>query len=165
MIPLQKLNRRIIDLKASKVDKTKSKPAEGKYIFGAEKVYYAKKSRPPFILKWCVRPSVDSKNPGVPLVESWKYQYGFDFVKAGDYDYWVEGLTPDGDGHFVHGDAVLMKIPTEAYVTKVKEERDEHKNKLRGNVRGFRNRMKQQKADIKDDVLSDIMGGIDIEPQ
>lgn len=163
MIPLYELNRRIVDLRASKVDKIKSNPDRGEYAFKGTKVYYSKKDRPPVIMKWCVRPKYDDKNPGVPLVESWKYHYGFDYVKASDWDYWVEGLRPDSEGHFSHGDAVLMKIPVEEYVKKVKNDRDESKRQLRGGIKSFRSRMRKQKAEIKDDVLGDILG-VDTEP-
>jgi len=164
MIPLQKLNKMIVDLKKSGVDKEKSNPAKGEYVFKNPKVYYKKSDRPDYVIKWCVMQNSDNNNPMIPLTEAWKYQYGFDFVKSSEFDYAVESIRPNGDGYFRVGDAVLMKIPTAVYVEKVIDERKAHDAQLRQQKTSWHAQLKKDGAVIKDDMVSDILG-VAAEPQ
>lgn len=159
MIPLQALNRRILDLKASKVDTEKSTPAN--YVFKGDKKYYSKRSKPKFITKWCTVPN--EKERGVPLLKSWEFLYGFTPVKFNDFDYWVEGITPDGSGHCIHGDAILVKIPIEKYVEKVKADRKASVDATVSGVRSFKARTQKTGGELKNDIVSDILG-IDSQP-
>ena len=167
MIPLQNLKKHIIDLKKSGVDTRKSDVGPGKagkYVYSKEKVIYKKSDRPSVILKWCTMPQENQSNPKIPLTEAWKYTWGFDFVKASDFDYAVEGVTPNSLGYFQVGDAVLMKIPTDQYIAKVLEERQTHANQLKQQNRNWKTKTKKSGAVLKDDVVSDILG-MDAEPQ
>lgn len=157
MRTLQQLNKTIIDLKKSGVDKDKSDPANGDYVL-KNKVYYRKSDRPNYILKWCTVKDPESKNPKMPMTSVWKYSFGFDFVKVSDFDYAVEGIVPNGDGYFQEGDAILMKIPVEQYVKKITDERQEHTNMLRQQKRSRDATLKKSGAQIKDDMVSDILG-------
>jgi len=162
MIPLQKLKK--IDLEKSGVDRKRSDPMAGKYVFNREKVYYKKSDRPSVILKWCTIPQENSANPKIALPQAWKYTWGFEFVKTTDFDYAVEGVTPNGDGYFQVGDAVLMKIPTDQYIAKVLEERQTHANQLKQQNRNWKTKTKKSGAVLKDDVVEDILG-MPAEPQ
>ena len=103
---------KIISVKASEWDKEKSKPSEGEYVF-TKKVFvepslYRTPHRPLFTFRW-------NRNHEYAIAD-WQNKWpGCTFVTPKD-GYIVDRLHPNGEGHYVYKDAVLMKIPVEEYV-------------------------------------------------
>lgn len=109
---------KIIDLKRSEWDKTKSKPAKGKYVFAkGGKVYTDKPMADTtggldfgYKFKWGHNTAKD--------ISTWKIRDGFELVTAKDPYLPEEPTALDAEGKFVFGDAVLMKISLRKYAEK-----------------------------------------------
>jgi len=91
---------RVVDLRKSKIDETRSDPKSGKYVF-LEKVYTEKNHSEDKFFSWCRNTVRD--------ISDWGLNYGYETVKAGVDPYWPEGVSPDGEGLYVKGDLVFLK--------------------------------------------------------
>jgi len=152
---------KLIDLKRSEIDKEKSDPKIGKYVF-KKKAY----TKYPFAddtykYKWN---TVDRRPNQISPEEEWKINYKFDYVVVGQDNVWPEGVKPNGEGHYQFGDAILMKCRIEDYIEKRKHEiaksekaykakRDEYQASLRKIGRQVKG-----KVDIDEQMRQDILG-------
>ena len=125
---------KIIDLNRSKWDPEKSNPKKGDYHF-VDKVYTDKKMADTvkgfdygYKFKW---------NRDDPRsIKDWVIKYGFELVTPKD-PYLPEGVPPDGEGKFVFGDAVLMKIPLRKYAKKQLKAIQKSERALSSKVKDF----------------------------
>lgn len=108
MRPLQDL--KFVDLKHSKWDKQKSKPKKGEYVFTDKKYcdYSDKARRPDYMFQWNRNHPDDIAN--------WKDRWNYSLVTFDEKIVWVEGKAPNAEGHYTHGDVILMKIKNEDYI-------------------------------------------------
>jgi len=143
---------KVVDLTRSDWDKTKSDRKKGKYVFTGKKTYIIDKNykaaslRPDHKLKWC------TVTPGMMLCKAWELNYNFSYVMYND-PYWPEPIEPNADGHYVYGDAILMKCPIADYAAKVQRERLASAKAVVGTKQKFKNDTKR--TDMGDASLSD----------
>ena len=119
------LKKHLVDLRRSDWDKEKSDPKKGKYVF--KKKIYVKRddyrdtaSRPDYVFKWVGFREEDPRS-GYYL---WQMKWDASPVVAGEDPFWPEPLKPDASGHYSVMDALLVKIPLDVYMAKVKDDRE-----------------------------------------
>lgn len=110
---------KIVDLKKSKWDRSKSDPKRGVYSF-EKKVYISKtptdrKNLPDHFLVWV---HYDERE-NYARVGEFRAIYQAETVKVGDEEYWPEGLTPSVTGEYIFQDTILMKIPIQVWLEKI----------------------------------------------
>ena len=114
--------RMTVDLIRSDWDKNKSRPEEGFYVF-REKVYLKSTDyddsdlRPKHV---CIWNRYDKVNNFREFTE-WQRDLNADAVTVED-PYWPEGIAPNSEGHYVHMDSILMKVPTERWIKKRRDD-------------------------------------------
>ena len=127
----------IIDMERSIIDKERSEPENGLYFF-KEKVSITDKSYkdastcPPDVLKW----GRMTENGG--QIRKWRLVYHFDFVVHGEDPYYPEGAELDGEGHWIFGDAILMKCPLELHMERKQKAVKRSEDDLKAKGRAFR---------------------------
>ena len=151
--------RNIIDLKRSEWNRKNSDPKKGDYDF--QKIVYYKNSDfkkgyiHPYKLKWCKYSEQDYPRPFATLHE-WKVKYKstLTLVTVGD-DYVPEGIPPDGEGKYVDGDLVLVKIPIEVHMEERKRAVELSERQASGMRKQFQDEMKKVGADIPEQWTED----------
>lgn len=107
---------RKIDLEKSEIDTDRSKPEQGIYFFRGDPVvittdsYKRPETCPDYVYQFCTT-SFEGRT-----LKKWIYQLHYDFVQHGEDLIFPEGCELDAEGHWIFGDAVLMKIPLEVYM-------------------------------------------------
>jgi hypothetical protein len=148
----------IIDLSQSKWDKEKSDPRRGQYVFNNIKYIDYRgttAARPPYQFAWA--PVTPYTNPPNREAERWKMLWGYTYVTVND-PYWPQSITPDADGKYVLGDAVLMKTKLENYLKKRKREIDESERGPEMRKSAFLGEAKSFGMDIDESKLKDLLG-------
>lgn len=152
MLPLNEI--KFVSIKDSKLNKEKSDIELDKYVFDS-KVYFDKAGadgpKPPYVLKW------GRKTPDGMDISKWKLRFGFDFVTPED-GIWPEPLTRDENGHYVNGDAILMKCSYENYIKKRKREVAKSDAAFKSKINEFKDAVKQEGADLDDEALGKMLG-------
>lgn len=145
---------KFVSLKDSQIDKEQSDAKKDKYTF-KKKVYFDKAGvagpKPPFVLKWG-RQTDDGME-----ISKWKMRYGFDFVTPED-GIWPEPLKRDSNGHYVNGDAILMKCSYESYIKKRKREVAASDDAFQAKINEFKDAAKEEEADLDDEALGKVLG-------
>lgn len=145
---------KIVDLKASDIDKSASDRATGKFVF-KKKVYIdyqgVKSARPLYRFSWCT-------NTPFAIVD-WQQKWsGTDFVSVND-DYWPESGTVDANGHYVYGpDAILMKIPIESYLKQRRKEIQRSEMAPKAVVQSLHDEYRAAGVDITDEQAHAMLG-------
>ena len=145
---------KFVSIKDSKINKEKSNPKLDQYVFD-NKVYFDKAGvigpKPPFVLKWG-RQTKDGME-----ISKWKLRYGFTEVLAED-GIWPEPLTRNAEGHYVNGDAILMKCSYENYIKKRKREVARSDAQFKSKIKEFTDKAKEDGADLDDEALGKMLG-------
>lgn len=131
---------KFVDLTRSELEKS-SDPRKGNYEF-RKKVYVEKADyrnasvRPPFKFQWNrYEPRTNYKE-----VRDWQIKLGASFVTLND-PYWPEGIPPDGEGKYVFGDAVLMKIPLRQFLEEKERNRLRAEHATASKMREFKSNL------------------------
>jgi len=147
-------NIKIVDLKKSKIDVAKSNPDKNEYVFKEDgKVYIDPRKitrNPDYKLKWgsTIREGRD--------LEWMRLALGYSFVTPED-KLWPEGAERDANGHYVFGDAVLMKIPLRKYIDQIKEDRDMTDKQLSSLEAEFADKLGEDGARMSKDELDSYL--------
>jgi len=101
---------KIVDLKRSEVDKDKSNPEKGEYVFkpgGKKYINKEAKIADNSWFSWC------QYNPrdGFRMLNEWKVRYGYEPVICGKDPYWPEGAMRNSEYHWQYGDLILVRAP------------------------------------------------------
>lgn len=147
---------KIIDLKASTIDKEKSDPKKGKYVF-KKKVYLSyKEDAPRPEREWWF--SWNRHTPEGGEIRDWQIKWGFEFVTTND-SYWPEGVPPNAEGHYIFSkDAVLMRCPLINWVKKMKRDQDKADRALTAKQKEFDDEMAKAGALLDKDTLHRVLG-------
>lgn len=147
-IPLQ--NIQIVDLRDghSVWDKEKSKPKKGQFEIEKEEVIriprsYHNPGRPPVWFSWATE----------EVLNEWKYAWGFEPVVAGKDPYWPKPLTPDAEGWYRNGDAILVACPLKNYLEKRELAENESKLAAKDKTARFNDEMAAQGANVPQDWI------------
>jgi len=149
---------KIIDLRASGIDWTKSNRDSGKFHFTDKKgiSYRGDKSvRPAHLFRWVRN---DERT-----INDWMHKYeGSELVTTAD-DYYPEGANVSPDGHYTFSDCIWMKIPVMSY--KNQREKEIRKSEQAPDLimKGLRDEMRQYGADLTDAELAAASDGINAE--
>jgi hypothetical protein len=149
---------RIVDLRASGVDWTKSNRETAKFHFTDKKYinYRGDKSvRPAYLFRWCRN---DERT-----INDWMHKWpGAQLVTTAD-DYYPEGGTVSPSGNYTFSDVIWMKIPVMAY--KEQREKEIRKSEQAPDLimKGLRAEMAQYGADLTDAELAAASDGINAE--
>jgi len=141
----------IIDMERSVVDEERSEPENGLYFF-KEKVSITDKSYkdaatcPPDVLKWG-RMTEDGRQ-----IRKWRLVFHYDFVVHKEDPYYPEGAELDGEGHWVFGDAILMKCPLDVHMQRKVKDLKTADDNLKAKGRQFRTAVAK---DVKDAAMSE----------
>lgn len=141
----------IIDMERSVIDEERSEPENGLYFF-KEKVVISDKSYrdagtcPPDVLKWGTM-TEDGRQ-----IRKWRLTYHFDFVVHKEDPYYPEGAELDAEGHWIYGDAVLMKCPLELYMQRKQKDMKRAEDAKKAKGRQFRSAIAK---DAKDAAMSE----------
>jgi hypothetical protein len=149
MRPLQDL--KFVDMIHSKWDKQKSNPKKGQYVFTDKKyVEYGDEGRRlDYFFRWNRNHPDDIAN--------WKDRWNFSLVNASDKLVWVEGKAPDEEGHYVHGDVILMKIRIEDYIAKRKPEIERSEFARKRMFEGFNRDAQQAGRAAPQEMVEEIL--------
>lgn len=118
-LTLGKVNRSIVDLRRSVIDKEKSDLKKNNLVF-TKKVYISEKDyldatiRPEYHFEWA------AKDREGRSIQDYLYM-DYEFVTPRDR-YWPEGARLSEEDHFEFKDAVLMKVPFMKWITRRAEE-------------------------------------------
>jgi len=141
----------IIDMNRSIVDEERSEPENGLYFF-KEKVSITDKSYkdaatcPDDVLKWGVM-TEDGRQ-----IRKWRLVYNFDFVVHKEDPYYPEGAELDGEGHWIFGDAILMKCPLELHMQRKQKDLKTAEDSKKAAGRQFRSAVAK---DVRDAAMSE----------
>lgn len=144
---------KIVDLRASEIDKSLSDRKTGKLVF-RKKVYIdykgVKSARPLFRFAWC------TNNPYA--VVDWQQKWpGTDFVSVAD-DYWPEAGNVDANGHYFYPpDAVLMRIPIRAYLEQRTREISKSERAPSGVAKSLHDEYESAGVDISDEEAAALL--------
>jgi len=96
---------KVVDLRHSTIDKEKSNPAIGEYVFEDKQYidYTTKARRPDWFFCWVRYNPQD----GLRAVRDYETSWGFSYVTQDD-PFWPEGVKLR-EGKYLFGDVVLMK--------------------------------------------------------
>ncbi len=145
---------KLVDLNRSKIDKRKSDPEKGIFVFEPNgKVYVSWRdpaTRPQHYVKWNRNDPRD--------IAHWRVMWGYSEVTAKD-PYWPEGEKPNEAGHYVYKtDMILMKCPLENYVEKRKKEIEKSELAVASKRREYEALVKQkgvQATDIEQRIFGE----------
>lgn len=141
---------RIVDLRYSEWDKSKSKPDKGEYHF-TKKVYTNQKMADTtrgldasYKFDWNRN---DSK-----AIRDWKIKYGYEMVTVKD-PYFPEGTELSAESTFVFGDAVLMKIPLRKYAEKQMRAEAKSNRAAADRMKEFKTALESRRVEICDEYI------------
>ena len=159
---------RIVDLKRSDLDKDKSRPKDGEFVFkpgGKKYVDKAAKIADNAWFSWC------QYNPrdGFRMLNEWKVKYGYEPLKCGVDPYWPEGAVKNSESDWQYGDLVLCKAPLDremarrAFDVKLagadKKRGEAGKDRLRAFARGAN--LEEPGSGIDPDEMEHLLGSVD----
>ncbi len=140
---------KFIDVNRSEWNKETSKPNEGIYDF-TKKAFVnndKKESRTDWHFEWVPW----NKNTNYREFSEYKTRYGADFVKAGVDPFIPDGVPPDGDGHYLFmNDVVLIKYPLLTWLRKQDEASKMSMRVGRDRLKSFNENMAAQGAGLPD---------------
>ena len=144
---------KIVDLRHSVIDKDRSDPKKGKYVF-VKKAYitYTKDDaiRPPWKFGWNIQQEY--------AYQDWKNKWpGTEFVTGKD-EYWPEGAILGSDGLWHFKDAVLMKIPLLTYIQQRRKEIEKSEKTPSRILDAFKQETKSYGMDVSDEQLAQSLG-------
>ena len=131
---------KLVDLNRSKIDKKKSDPEKGVYVFESNgKVYVSwndPATRPQHYVKW---------NRNTPYdIAKWRTLWNYSEVTAKD-PYWPEGIQISQSGYYVYRtDMILMKCPLAEYVKKRQKEIEKSELAVASKRREYEEMIKQK---------------------
>ena len=147
-IPLQ--NIKIVDLRDghSIWDKEKSHPKKGQFVIEKEEIIQSPRSyhnpgRPPVWFSWATDRDLNE----------WKYSWGYEPIVAGKDPYWPKPLSPDSEGWYRNGDAILVACPLKNYLEKREAAENEAIRAAKGKLAGFQTGMDAQGSGIPQDFI------------
>lgn len=142
---------KIIDMERSVIDEERSEPENGLYFF-KEKVEITDKSYkdaslcPPDVLKW------GTMTPDGRQIRKWRLVFHYDFVVHKEDPYYAEGAELDSEGHWIFGDAILMKCPLDIHMQRKLGDMKKAEDNLKAKGRQFRTAVAK---DVKDAAMSE----------
>jgi len=147
---------KIIDLRASVLDREKSDPECGRYVFKEKRYvdYKGKSTRPNYKFLWC---RWEPKNNYREFNE-WNVRWGDTLLTNAVDPYIPEGIPKDAEGHFRYGDVILVKRPLINELKRLEENEKISKRGAGAKMQGFQNEMKLQGVDISDDQFAELTG-------
>ena len=145
---------KIIDLNRSEWNKKTSKPDEGVYDF-TKKAFVnndKKESRTDWHFEW-VRWHA---NNNYREFYEYKTRCGADFVKPGVDPFIPDGVPPDGDGHYLFmNDVVLIKYPLLTWLRKQKESSEMSMRVGKDRLKSFEAGVASQGAGLPDGFVEE----------
>ena len=144
-----------IDLKNSVVDEKLSKPEDGNYVFKSKRyvAYNGSGPRPDWWFRWIRHEA----NNGFREEREARVE-GYSYVQSGVDPYWPESVPPDGDGHFVYGDVVLMKRPLMMELDARLENARLSKGMAQAKINAFKSKLHEEAADIPQGLIDEMIG-------
>jgi hypothetical protein len=140
----------LIDLRKSTLDKEHSDTQNGVYRFKKEVIAERGITRNPnWKHKW------GSKLPAKRFTQNWEAAYGAEKVGVNPYIF-PKGAVLDENGHWVYGDAILMRIPLETYVDKIKRDKQLSEDEIASIGRKFQRGV--GKEALSEEEVADILG-------
>lgn len=159
---------KIVDMRHSELDlpqdEEKAKKAKahmdetGEYKF-TKKVYvnfYDKGRRPPYWFTWC---RYSEKNNYMDLYE-WKMTWGYTPVNRDEDPFWPEPTAPNGEGNYVVGDVILVKVKLIDHLKRKLEEQAMSSRGARAKLQQFNATMKKAGGALPDEMLEKLMGDL-----
>jgi hypothetical protein len=145
---------KIIDLNASVVDDKLSKPSGGDYVFKSKRYvdYKGTGGRPDYWFRWIRH----EQNNQFREERDAGFE-GYTYVQSGVDPYWPESVPPDGEGHYIYGDVVLMKRP----LMKELDARIENARLSRGmaqaKINAYKIQLREANADIPQGLIDELI--------
>lgn len=126
---LADLKQHMVDLRRSAYDKERSSPKDGKYVW-TKKVYLKfsdyrdDNTRPEFKYRWV---AFDEKDDFARF-NHWRMKFNAVPVDYKDpsTEVYPEPLVPNAEGHYRYMDMILMRIPIEAEVDRILDNRNQY---------------------------------------
>ena len=146
---------KFVDLNHSIIDKGKSDPQKGKYVF-KKKVYVGYRNSafcPRHYVQWNRYYAGDDYKD----IRDWQIKWNYSFVTIKD-PYWPEGLKPDNNDQYRYGDLILMKCPIEDYVEKRMKEIKKSNIAAANDLRKFEARAQRDGVSVTHQLLTDMHG-------
>jgi hypothetical protein len=145
---------KIVDLKNSIVDEKLSKPKECDFVFKLKRYvsYKGTSGRPDVWFRWIRHEkNTDYREEREARVE------GYSYVQHGVDPYWPESVPPDGEGHFVYGDVVLMKRPLIKELDARLENARLSKGMAQAKINAFKSQLREENAGIPQGLIDEMI--------
>ena len=153
MLDLNTVLSRIIDLRYSKIDETKSDPKKGRF-FG-QKVYYSTKGKKLADCPWWFAFCHQDREGQEP--NKWIVLMGYDFVEPGD-KFIPDGVPLNAEGHYQVGDVVLMKQPMRLHLEQKLERYKMEENQAQAIKDKFKAEAKRDGVQVNEEEIAKMLG-------
>ena len=143
---------KIVNLKASTIDKEKSDPKDNYYEFKKKAYidYSGKKSpRPQHYVTWCRDTSHD--------LAMWRAQFGFVPVNPEDGLYWPEGASVGAGNRYVFGDVVLVQTDLIRHLRRKLAEKKMSERAAQEKLDTYQNELDKHGAAVPQEIVDKII--------
>lgn len=152
---LADIKKHMVDLRRSEYDKERSAPKDGKYhwtkkVYLNTKDYRDDQTRPKFKYRWVAYDSRDD----FASFNHWRMSYQATPVDYKDEatEVYPEPLVPDAEGHYRWMDMILMKLPVEAEVDRIVDNRKQYDKAREGLQRKFNSDAAAEEAAFEGEI-------------